>query len=320
MKQIVMEGPKKSKVVEVEMPQIDDNQLLVKVKYTGVCHSEMHPWSVAKAGETYGHEPMGTVVEMGKNVSGFKVGDRVCGLGGGYREYVAMDADKTILVPDNISDEDAVIEPLGCLLSSASRVPLAKAGDTVAVVGCGYMGLAMISLLKAMGAGKIVGVDLRQEALENALKFGATEVYTPDTLPESYILDWNSWDKGLDMFQTGFKIVVEFTGTESGLRLAGDMVSAHGFLGIGGYHNDFERKIDFKLWNVKAIIANSLHERRYEYLVDCCKNAMEMLSSGQWAYKGAITNIFTMDEFDKANEMVHDKPKGYIKALVKCSD
>ena len=77
MKQIVMTGPGKSKVVEVPDPVIYDDQILVKVTYTGMCHSEWYPWSVAKAGETFGHESVGVVAAVGKNVCGFKKGDRV---------------------------------------------------------------------------------------------------------------------------------------------------------------------------------------------------------------------------------------------------
>ena len=77
MKQIIMEGPRKSKIIEVDIPKINDNQLLVKVIYTGMCHSEWYPWSVAKAGDIFGHEAVGIVADVGKNVKGFKIGDRV---------------------------------------------------------------------------------------------------------------------------------------------------------------------------------------------------------------------------------------------------
>lgn len=328
MRTIVMEGPRKSKVIQVDIPKINDEQLLVKVKYTGMCHSEWYPWTIAAKGDKFGHEPMGYVAEVGKNVHEFKVGDRVTGLGGGYSEYIVMDPKLTLIIPENIADEDAVIEPHSCLISAAARVPITTTGDAVAVVGAGYMGLGMVSLLKLKGAGKIVVVDPREEARENALKFGATEVYSPENLPLNYILNWETWGKNnlseqgheTNIFNTGFKTVVEFTGTESGLRLAGDMVSAHGFLGIGGYHNDCNRTIDFKLWNVKAIDANSLHERRAEYQIMCCRNGLYMLSKGLWNFKGVCNNIYSMEEFDKANHEMDVKPNGYIKALIKCSN
>ena len=72
MKQIVMTGPRKSTVVDVPIPKCGENQLLVKVTYTGMCHSECRLWSTAKGGETFGHETVGVVAEVGKNVSGFK--------------------------------------------------------------------------------------------------------------------------------------------------------------------------------------------------------------------------------------------------------
>ena len=112
MRQIVMTGPGKSTVVDVPIPEINDDQMLVKVTYTGMCHSEWYPWSVAKAGETFGHESVGTVARIGKNVTGFEVGDRVTGLGGGgYKEYIVMEPDKVCHVPENLKDEDAISEP-----------------------------------------------------------------------------------------------------------------------------------------------------------------------------------------------------------------
>jgi Threonine dehydrogenase and related Zn-dependent dehydrogenases len=327
MKAIVMEGPRKSRVVEVAEPKINDDKLLVKVKYTGMCHSEWYPWTVATKGTRFGHEPMGTVVEVGRNVKGFKKGDRVAGLGGGYCEYIALDPKTTIHIPDNISDEDGVVEPLSCLFSAASKLPITVPGDPIAIVGAGYMGLGIISLFKLKGAGKIVAVDPRKEARENALKFGATEVYAPEELPEDYILNWGNIsddlteaEKQVDIFNTGFKTVMEFTGTEKGLRLAGDMVSAHGLLGIGGYHNDADRTIDFKLWNMKSFTAINCHERRLDFHIKCCRNAFELLSTGKWNFKGVNNRIYSMEEFDRANDDMDSKPKGYIKALIRCSD
>lgn len=105
MRQIIMAGPGRSRIVDVPVPEIGDDQLLVKVTLTGMCHSELYPWSVAKAGESFGHESMGVVAKVGRNVVGFREGDRVTGLGGGgYREYIVMEPGKTFHVPDNLRD------------------------------------------------------------------------------------------------------------------------------------------------------------------------------------------------------------------------
>ena len=327
MRKIVMTGPGKSEVVDVPMPQMTDDNVLVKVKYTGMCHSEWYPWSVASAGDTFGHETVGVVEKAGKNVSGFAPGDRVSGLGGGgYQEYIVMEPSKMCHVPDDLKDEDAIVEPLACLLSAAMKMPLKTLGDDIAVVGCGYMGLGMISLFKAMGYGNIVAVDLRREALDNAIRAGATETYTPDSLPYEYVLGWKQIGEPdlkrnghkTDIFGIGFENVMEFTGTESGLRLAGDMVCAHGRLGIGGYHNDGPRNIDYMLWNFKAITTINCHERRIEYEAGLCRRCLDLLSKGIWKFTGMTTNIYEMEEFDQGNRDMETHAGGFIKGAVRC--
>jgi threonine dehydrogenase-like Zn-dependent dehydrogenase len=327
MKQIVMAGPRKSKVIETEIPKINSNQLLVKVTYTGMCHSELYPWATAKPGDILGHETVGVVADVGRDTEGFKIGDRVTGLGGGgYKEYIVMEPHKTCLVPDNLTDLDAIAEPLACLLSAGHRMPPELCGDSVAVVGAGYMGLGIISLFRAMGYGDIVAIDIREEALENALKFGATEVYTPNELPKKYFLNWDTWGEPdltrdghkADIFNIGFKNVMEFTGTEEGLKLAGELVSAHGRLGIGGYHNDGGRTIDYKLWNIKAFTSFNCHERRIEHEAMLCQRALELISKGIWKFKDVKTNVYDMEEFDLANEEMEKKTNGFIRGAVKC--
>lgn len=326
MKQIIMAGPKKSKIVEVDIPKITPDQLLVKVKYTGMCHSEWYPWSVAKEGEIFGHETMGYIAEVGSNVKGFSVGDRVTGLGGGgYKEYIVMEPSKTMHVPKNIADEDAIVEPLGCLMSAGTRMMPKIIGDEIVVVGCGYMGLGMISMFKAMGYGRVVGVDLRDEALENAEKYGADDVFRPDQMG-GYLLNWDTWESPdltrdghkTDIFNAGFKNVMEFAGTPTALQLAGELVSAHGRIGIGGYHNDGPRTCDFKLWNMKAAEMFNCHERRIDFEADLCRRALDLISKDIWKFRGLTRHIYTMDEFDKANEDMEKHTNNFIKGAVIC--
>lgn len=327
MKQIVMQGPRKSRIVDVPVPEINDDQLLVKVTYTGMCHSEWYPWSTAKEGEIFGHEAVGVVAEAGKNVTGFKPGDRVTGLGGGgYKEYIVMEPEKTCHVPDNLKDEDAIVEPLACLLSAAVKMMPEKPGDPIAVVGCGYMGLGMISLFRLVGYGRIIAVDKRPEALENAKRFGATECYTPENIPDGMLLNWETMGKvdltrdsnNEQLFRMGIPNVMEFTGAEDGLRLAGELVSAHGRMGIGGYHNDTFRSIDCKLWNFKAFTSINCHERRVMYEAGLCHRCLELLSSGLWKFIGVTKHIYSMEEFDKANGDMELHRDNFIKGAVRC--
>ena len=200
MKQIVMDGPRKSRIVDAPVSPIAGSQLLVRVTLTGMCHSEWHPWSTAKKGDILGHEAIGVVAAVGPAVSKFKVGDRVTGLGGGgYKEFIVMEEAKACHVPDGLADEDAIVEPLACMMSAAEKMMPAFPGDSIAVVGCGYMGLGMVSLFRAAGYDRIVAIDKRPEALENARRFGATECWTPETLPREYFVDWENIETGLSL-------------------------------------------------------------------------------------------------------------------------
>lgn len=321
MRQMVMAGPRKSRIIEVPIPKISDNEMLVRVTLTGMCHSELYSWQTAKEGDVLGHESVGVVAEIGKKVTGFKVGDRVTGLGGGaYKEYIVVTPNKMAHVPDNLKDEDAISEPLACLLSAAMKLPVETLGDTIAVVGCGYMGLGAISLFKAMGYGDIIAIDFHPERLELAKKFGATETYLPDEVPEMYHSNFETIGKAdltrsgdnANVFAPGIPTVMEFSGTESGLQLAGDLVRAHGRLGIGGYHNDGPRTIDYMLWNFKAITTINCHERRIDYEAGLCRRCMELLSKGIWKFTG-VTTVYDTEDFDRVSELMEKQAPGFIK-------
>lgn len=325
MKQMVTAGPRKTKIIEVPIPEINENQMLVRVTLTGMCHSELYTWQTAGEGQSLGHESVGVVEKVGRDVTGFKIGDRVTGLGGGaYKEYIVVEPQKMAHVPDTLKDEDAISEPLACLLSAAMKLPVKTLGDRVAVVGCGYMGLGTIALFKAMGYGDIIAIDKRREALENAKRFGASEVYLPEEIPLSYFLTFKTMGKvsltrdgdNYNILSGGIPTVMEFTGTEDGLRLAGDLVQGHGRLGIGGYHNDGERTIDYKLWNFKAITTVNCHERRIDYEAGLCKRCMELLEKGIWKFSG-VTKVYNVKEFDTVSEMMENHTDGFIKAAFK---
>ncbi|MBQ7336111.1 MAG: alcohol dehydrogenase catalytic domain-containing protein [Clostridia bacterium] len=325
MKKMVVVGPRKTEIVQVPLPEINEGQMLVKVTLTGMCHSELYSWQTGSVSEL-GHESVGVVEKVGAKVKGFAVGDRVTGLGGGaYREYIVVEPQKMAHVPDCLKDEDAISEPLACLLSAAMKLPCQTLGDTVAVVGCGYMGLGTISLFKSMGYGTIIAIDKRPEALENAKRFGATEVYLPEQIPEKYILTFDTMNNvsltrdgdNFDILTGGIQTVMEFTGTEDGLRLAGDLVRGHGRLGIGGYHNDGDRSIDYKLWNFKAITTINCHERRIDYEADLCRRCMELLEKGIWKFTG-VTSVYDMKDFDRVSEIMETHANGFIKGAFRC--
>ena len=226
----------------------------------------------------------------------------------------------------NLADTDAIAEPLACLMSAAGKMMPVLPGDSIAVVGCGYMGLGMISLFRLCGYGEIIAIDKRPEALANAEKFGATRLFKADEVDIHYLLNWETMgrvdltrdgDNGT-LFALGVPNVMEFSGTADGLNLAGELVRSHGRLGIGGYHNDELRSVDFKLWNYKAITAINCHERRIDYEAGLCRRCLELLGSGRWNFTGVTNHIYEMEEFDRANEEMLVHRDGFIKGVVRC--
>ncbi len=320
MKKMFLVGPGKTEVRDVPMPEFGDDEVLVKLIYHGVCMSEHYSWEHAETGngidKGFGHEPCGVVEAVGKNVTRVKPGDRVTGLGPNIAEYGVMKEKHVYIIPDNVSFEDATGEPLACLLSAVSKVPMTFPGESsVAVVGCGYMGCGAISLLKLRGAGKIVAVDVNKESLKNALKYGADEAYLPEELPEEYVADRAHPCDG-----RGFDYVMEWGETADSLNLAIKLTKMLGFLGIGAYHTGELRPIDMQLANVKAIDMLSTHPRDAHRTHKGLEKSMELLSSGQWKYKDLPVKIYPMDKFDQAHEELETKFGKYMKALVDCQN
>ena len=311
MKRIVAVGPKQNVIEEVPMPEFNDNQMLIRLTYVGVCMSEHYGWQNAKAGDGFGHEPFGIVEKVGKNVKGFKEGDKVSGFwgstlpgGGGMVEYAVSTPDKAFHVPENVRDVDCIIEPLACMMSAVSKVRIPMPGTEVCVVGAGYMGCGAISLLKLRGA-YVVAVDPKPESRENALKYGAYAAYTPEEMEE----------KMKNGFK-GYDVVMEWAETNESLDIAARLTKQCGQLCIGAYHTGEKRLIDMQLLNVRAIDCLSVHPRESELLLTGAKNAIRMLSDGRWNYRNIPTKVYPMNKFDLAQEELETKFGKYMKAVI----
>ena len=205
------------RVEELEIPQPKANQIKIEVKYCGICGSDLHeylggpifipvdkphPYTGEKAPLVMGHEFSGEVVEVGPEITKFKVGDRVtvepihakdglkgkynldpnlnfiglAGGGGGFSEYVVVNEDQAHKLPDNVDfEQGALTEPaaVGLYAVRQSRI---QAGDTAAVFGCGPIGLLVIDALRAAGASRIFAVELSPERQTKAKELGAIVV------------------------------------------------------------------------------------------------------------------------------------------------
>ena len=203
MNTAVMLGFGKMGFEERNIPQPKDDEVLVKLEYVGICGSDLHYYETGAIGDyvveppfVLGHEPGGTVVEVGKNVKHLKVGDRValelgktCGhcefcktgrynlcpdvvffatppVDGVFQEYVAHEADLCFKLPDSVSTlEGALIEPLAVGFHAAMQGG-ARAGQTAVVMGAGCIGLVTMMALKAMGVSRVYVVDIMEKRLQ----------------------------------------------------------------------------------------------------------------------------------------------------------
>jgi threonine dehydrogenase-like Zn-dependent dehydrogenase len=311
MKQIIMTGPGKSTIREVPDLHANDDQVLIKQIYIGVCMSEHQNWKDAKAGDALGHEPLGQIVEAGKNVSGFAFGDYVSGLwgsclpgSGGMVEYAVADPrkDTVVKLPGHIRHEDIILEPLACMMSAVSKIRCSMPGTKVCVVGCGYMGCGVISLLKLRGM-HVVGVDLRKESLADAKRYGADEVYLADEILVHYS-------------NGSFEFVTEWGETNESLDLAINLVKQCGQLCIGAYHTGGKRLVDVQQLNLKAIDCLSVHPREYDLSAAGARNAVQLLASGSWKFVNLPVKIYPMNKFDLAHEEIESKYGKYMKAII----
>jgi (R,R)-butanediol dehydrogenase/meso-butanediol dehydrogenase/diacetyl reductase len=210
----VFEGEGKLAIKEMPVPRIEkEGQVLLEVEGCGICGTDVHildvpPGHPATPGTILGHEYVGRVKEVGPGVVNLLPGDRVvvapnlyCGLcaycragrpnqcesfttlgvylHGGFAKYnLAPESACFKISPDLPLEEAAFTELLSCCVGGSERVRL-QPGETVAVLGCGPVGLVFILIFKAAGAGKIIASDISPFRLDYARKVGADIVVNP---------------------------------------------------------------------------------------------------------------------------------------------
>ncbi len=314
MRQSVLVGPRQSRVEEVPVPTVGREDVLVRVKACGVCASELHSWMDPDGSypTVLGHEVAGEVVATGDEVTDIRVGMPVTGLfHRGYGEYVAAHRNSVLPIPSGLDYSLALGEPLGCIISGARRTRV-EPGDTVALVGLGFMGLLMLQAVRLKGPKRIIAIDVRTEALKAALDLGADEALLPEEVGDSLkLIRWDQLGRN-----HGVDVAIEASGTQPGLTLAGQMVREHGVLSIVGYHQGGDRQVDMELWNWKALDVTNAHERRFAYLMDCMRRGLDLVSTGKIDMAPLVTHRFSLYHVDDAFAALLAKPAGFRKAIV----
>lgn len=241
------------RIEEVPRPRPSAGEVLVKVRASGICGSDLMEWyRVPKAPVVLGHEVAGRIVEVGTGVSEFAEGDRVvtthhvpcgdchyCDSGrhtncfmiktsgfdpGGFSQYLLVAAPNvergTFHLPESVSFErGSFAEPLGCVIR-AIRAAEFRPGESVAVCGSGVTGLLCAQYVLSLGAGAVFATDINDFKLAKAAEFGATEVFDSRDDVASLVRERNS-GRLCDM-------VIVCTGSPSAIKGAFDLVSPGG--------------------------------------------------------------------------------------------
>ncbi|CAI3924069.1 MULTISPECIES: L-threonine 3-dehydrogenase [Alteromonas] len=316
-------------------PEVGHNDLLIKIRKTAICGTDMHiynwdDWSqkTIPVPMVVGHEYVGEVVGMGQEVKGFKVGDRVSGEGhitcghcrncragrvhlcrntegvgvnrpGAFAEYLVIPAFNAFKIPDNISDDLAsIFDPFGNAVHTALSFDLV--GEDVLITGAGPIGIMAAAVAKHVGARHVVVTDINPYRLELAKKMGATRAV--DVSKE----DLKDVMNELGMTE-GFDVGLEMSGVPVAFR---DMLNKmnHGgkiaMLGIPPQDVAIDwNQVIFKGLVIKGIYGREMFETWYKMA--------SLLQSGL-DLSPIITHTFSIDDFQKGFDTMGSGHSGKV--------
>jgi threonine dehydrogenase-like Zn-dependent dehydrogenase len=315
MRAAVLAAPGEIRLDRVDLPQPGPGQVRVRLEGCGVCASNLTPWEGPEWMQfptepgSLGHEGWGVVDAVGEGVEGLAAGTRVAALSyKSYAEYDIAEADAVVPLPESLGDTPFPGEPLGCAMNIFRRADI-QAGQTVAIVGIGFLGAILTRLAIDAGA-RVIAISRRPFSLDVARRFGAAE-----TIPME---DHNGIVERVKEL-TGGKFcerVIEAVGKQWPLDLAAELTAERGKLIVAGYHQDGPRQVNMWLWNWRGIDVINAHERDPKAYMEGIREAVDAVASGRLDPSSLYTHRYTLDQLDQALNDTRDRPDGFLKALV----
>jgi L-iditol 2-dehydrogenase len=337
MKQVRIIGPFAFQLEEAPVPEIDNNEVLLRIDCIGVCASDMQIYHGKHKFMSFpvilGHEAAATINEVGAGVSGFSVGERVtiepqvyCGhcypcesgrfnvcenlsvfgvhRDGFSREYMAIDPQYLHKVPASLETElVAMVEPFAVGVGAVRRTEN-LAGSNVVVVGAGTIGNFTAQAAKALGAGKVMLTDINQRKLDYAGECGI-----------DYCV--NTKDKSLkDAIKETFgprraDIIIDCAAVSAGFKSILEAArQCSEIIVTGNYKEPVEFNVPL-LQRQEITMAGHMMYVREDFRI-----AIELLASGKIVTSGTITKVFPFDEYGKAFEYSDANPDSVMKLLI----
>lgn len=315
MRAAIVTGPGSVRLARVPMPQPGVRQVRIRLEGCGVCASNLTPWAGPEwqafpmEPGALGHEGWGIVDALGPGVTSIKVGERVAALS--YAAYAEFDvADETAVVPLPPALDGMAFpgEPLGCAFNIFRRADI-RPGQTVAIIGIGFLG-AILTRLAADAGARVVAISRRPSSLALARRHGAAETIVMDD--HLAIIDQMSTLSGGRFCER----VIEAAGKQWPLDLAGELTAERGKLIVAGYHQDGPRQVDMQLWNWRGIDVVNAHERDPLVYAEGIRMAVEAVVSGQLDPGPLCTHRYPLERLDEALDATRDKPEGFVKAII----
>lgn len=337
MMQQVMTAPGEISFREIEVPEVQADQVLVKIKRIGVCGSDIHVYHGTHPYTSYpvtqGHEVSGQIVALGEYVKDLAVGQKVtiepqvfCGrcypcLHGKYNlcehlkvmgfqttgtasEYFAVDASKVTPLPEEMSyDEGAMIEPLAVTVHAAKRFPDLKGAKCV-VLGCGPIGILLIQSLKALGAKEVMATDISDGRLALAKSLGAD--YTYNTAKEDFaeaLLSSFGPDKADVMFDCAGSDITMNQAIQNARKGSTIILVAV----FGKMAN-----VDLAKLNDSELDLNTSMMYRHEDYVD----AIRLVNEGKIQLKPLMTSHFAFKDYLDAYKFIDANRESTMKVLI----
>ena len=336
MKALVKEKPEVGlKLQEVDTPKIKSDEVLIKVKTTAICGTDLHIWNwdnwaskTIKPPMTVGHEFMGEIIEIGSDVEGLAMGDRVSAeshmvgqvsrnaragklhldpdtvnLGvdrdGAFAEFVSIPSRNVVQLPDSVDNEmGAILDPFGNAIHATLSFDLV--GEDVLITGAGPIGIMSAAIALHVGARKVLITDVNDDRLSLAKTVSNVETLNPSKE--------NIENKMKDMgLKEGFDVGLEMSGSEAALDQMIDSMLMGGNIALLGLPSDPINldlsKIIFKALNLKAIYGREMFETWYKGLA--------LIDSGL-DVKNVITHSLHYTEFEKAFELLNKGKAGKV--------